>query len=83
MQSNSLSVYPNPNNGSFSIQLPEANVQDANLEVYDMMGNLVLSQRVVNQNKVELELESAAEGMYLVRLASDQGIWTGRFLKQN
>ncbi|MCB9190514.1 MAG: T9SS type A sorting domain-containing protein [Flavobacteriales bacterium] len=83
VQSNSLNVYPNPNNGSFSIQLPEANVQDANLEVYDMMGNLVLSQRVVNQNKVELELESAADGMYLVRLASDQGVWTGRFLKQN
>ncbi|MCB9185499.1 MAG: T9SS type A sorting domain-containing protein [Flavobacteriales bacterium] len=82
VQSNSLSVYPNPNNGSFSIQLPDANLQGGNLEVFDMMGNLVLSQRIIHQNKIDLDLESASDGMYLVRLASDQGVWTGRFLKQ-
>lgn len=81
--SKNLVIYPNPNNGSFSIQLPEINTNSVLIEVFDMLGNRVVRQSVVQTSKIELDLKTVSDGLYLIRMSSEGSFWTGRFLKQN
>ena len=78
---NQLSIYPNPSNGNFNIQIPTTGSDNMSLEVFDMLGNLVHQQSITSQSQASIDLKSASDGTYLVRLASDKAVWTGRFLK--
>ncbi len=69
---NSMSVYPNPNNGEFVISI-NANLGDVKIEVLDMQGRVVyLSQEnnVAAGFTSAVSLDEMANGMYLVRLTT-------------
>lgn len=78
---NDLSVYPNPNNGNFKVDIPETVRGQLNLEVYDILGNLVYQKAVNSQGSLRINLSDKADGTYLIRLASESNAWTGRILK--
>lgn len=69
-QLNGLAVYPNPNNGTFSVQFaPESN-EAVNIFVHDIRGREVYSKayqsnRLFNES---LQLGNAAAGIYLVTI---------------
>lgn len=65
-----VSLYPNPNQGSFMIQLSELR-QDANLQVFDMSGKEVYRSEVADPQgsyQERIELGDVASGMYFFRL---------------
>lgn len=60
----SLSIYPNPSNGTFFV----TNAFDSNMEIYDMTGNLVYSVANVKANQnTEVSLNNLSSGVYFVR----------------
>lgn len=64
-----LSVYPNPNTGSFYIQ-SEGNkeLKDANIQVFDMLGKMIkFNVNAIDNHKVKLELNTQSEGIYFVQ----------------
>jgi PKD repeat protein len=63
-------VYPNPNNGSFTIQMN--NIQDKQqLTVYNVLGQQVYAT-VLNQEKTSISLNTSA-GIYFYRIISLDG----------
>jgi hypothetical protein len=72
-----LSVYPNPNNGQFNIQLSLADEEVGHIEVFNVAGmrvhNEVLSSGI---NTVQLQV---AGGLYLYRVSvNNEPQWTGK-----
>lgn len=69
-------VYPNPNNGIFTIELPV----DAKLEIINALG-----QTVFNENKLygnyAIDLSSYQNGIYIIKLSSHQGKAVYRIIK--
>ncbi len=63
-----LSIFPNPNNGQFTIKFN--NAKDVKLEVYDVRGRSVLSQdyNVFGQFNETINLGSVQSGMYLLKV---------------
>ncbi|WP_250435558.1 T9SS type A sorting domain-containing protein [Hanstruepera flava] len=64
-----FALYPNPNNGQFTISLNSSN-PEINLSVYDIQGRSVLNNSFQNTgafNQV-INLENAQSGMYLVKV---------------
>ena len=63
-----LSIFPNPNNGQFTIKFN--NAKDVKLEVYDVRGRAVLSQdyNVSGQFNETINLGSVQSGMYLLKV---------------
>ncbi|MEN9994069.1 MAG: hypothetical protein RL762_726 [Bacteroidota bacterium] len=59
-------IYPNPNNGHFSILLPENN-GSAKLEVLDLNGRIIF-ESILNDRANELHLESLSSGTYWLRI---------------
>jgi uncharacterized repeat protein (TIGR03803 family) len=73
-KSTELNVYPNPNNGVFSIQ-SSANLGRSSIEIYNILGQLVYSN-ILNLSKgsdVEINLNDKPAGIYFYRVISEDG----------
>jgi hypothetical protein len=70
---NEVKVYPNPNNGSFIIELPTG-MEQANIAVLDMAGKVIVKQ-TANGSKVQVDLGSVARGMYMVNVTNGSEIF--------
>ena len=72
----SVKVFPNPNNGDFSLSYTLNEAQEVSLFVVDITGQVILSQDIVatsGENNHQLNLNKAAAGIYFVRLQTADG----------
>ena len=60
---NSISLYPNPNRGSFTLSTVNGQQSTNSFTISDMLGNIV-AHDVINSNQQSIELKDAAEGVY-------------------
>ena len=74
---NGLSLYPNPNKGQFSINLPE---EDCVIVVFNSLGQQVYSRQA--KGETTLNLEALNSGMYFVTVKSASGVSTLKFVKE-
>jgi len=68
-ESNDFVIYPNPNNGTFTIQLT-ATSSDVALNVHDLRGRLILSKNLKASGLIneQVSLKNAQTGIYLVAI---------------
>lgn len=70
-----IKVYPNPNNGQFTLSLSNLNTA-CNLEVYDVLGEKVY-QTKINSGNTEINLSNQPQGVYLYHAISETGNLVG------
>ena len=70
-----LSVFPNPSGSNVSVSFSK-NISKGELQLYNYLGEIVLSERVVNTGFVMLETEKLVKGIYLLKFVgvSDSGV---------
>jgi hypothetical protein len=79
----SVSVYPNPSNGLVTIDLQGSVAQQAKVEVYNAIGQVVLVKTFDSDaSKFDISLEGQASGVYSIRLIADGQTVTKRVVKQ-
>ena len=70
---NGVSVYPNPNNGSFTLGV-SANVGDLTIKITDMQGRVVYASVENNVNAgfvKQISLDTQSSGMYLMHIITN------------
>lgn len=75
----SFKVYPNPNDGFFYIQAEE--VTDFSVEIYNLSGQLLLSQPNIHSKLSALDIRSYPKGLYLIKVVTNEGITTKKLIK--
>lgn len=81
---NTLSIYPNPNNGQFTVSFGFTAETDVTVELTDMAGRVISS---VQQNNVtnfqqQIGSEDLAGGVYFVNIRTDEGVVTRKIVVQ-
>jgi hypothetical protein len=71
-----FSVYPNPSDGSFIIN---SNIENYNIELFDCIGNLVLSQNI-NEPNHPITLNNTTRGIYIIRIITEDKIYYSKLL---
>jgi len=66
-----VNLYPNPNNGEFTIQLPVVSHQ-LSVQVYNTLGEMVY-QTKITQGASHISLPNPVPGVYLYRITSTEG----------
>jgi hypothetical protein len=79
-QVSGVQLYPNPNNGSFTIE--SAGKGEKTMEVTDISGRLILSG-VIAGEKTEVNITTLANGVYYVKLRSEGAVETIKVVKNN
>jgi len=69
-------VYPNPNNGSFSIQSSAYIYQ---IEIINVLGSKVYHQ-LVNNTSFNIQLNNLSQGIYFVKVFTDKGTGLERII---
>ena len=72
-------VFPNPNTGEFTIEL--SNNSFKNIQIFDLMGRIVFSESSLN-NKIDVNINSLANGIYYVRVQSNNSVEVIKIVKQ-
>jgi len=68
-----IQLYPNPNAGSFTIEYPFAENENAQLEIVSINGKIVFKQNYSQlSDKITLDLTNLANGIYQVRLITEK-----------
>ncbi|MCB0820357.1 MAG: T9SS type A sorting domain-containing protein [Bacteroidetes bacterium] len=75
-----LTIYPNPARNQVFISLQADAAKTGTLELFDMYGKLVRVSNIILNNPNRIELTGLSSGIYFVKINSDSGIQTGRFV---
>ena len=66
-----MNLYPNPSNNNVTIEYAWKKSTDGNLEVYNMMGERILSQKLPHsQTATQLDISTLAQGIYTCKLSN-------------
>ncbi len=76
---NSISVYPNPTSGQFTIYNEQCTINS--VDVYDVYGKLISTTKV-EDTQVTLDINTYADGVYFARILTDKGVVTKRIVKK-
>lgn len=71
-------VYPNPSNGVFNIKCESIQ----KVEVMNIYGQMVVSMEV-DTNDLQIDLGDKAEGAYMLRIITNNGVVTKNLIKNN
>ncbi|WP_347925330.1 T9SS type A sorting domain-containing protein [Pontimicrobium sp. SW4] len=77
---NAFSISPNPGRNRLNLKLSKLN-SNATIEVFDVLGKRIYANRVNTITKT-VDASQWNNGVYLVRLTTDSGTQTKRFVKQ-
>lgn len=73
------SVYPNPSNGFFNLQLD--NTESLTVRILDVSGKVLRSETLAGSTVYRLNMENAPVGVYILELKTEQGKTFKRLIK--
>ena len=76
---NLIAIYPNPTNGKLTVS--GTGLQVSRIDIYDVYGKL-LQTLAVNDVVADLDVSGLPAGLYFLRIQTDNGAVTKRFVKR-
>ena len=80
-----ISIFPNPNSGLFYIDFKGDLLDNAQLEIYDLMGRRIVSEKMDIKAKFStslIDLSKSPNGHYIVKVITDNGVYLEELIKQ-
>jgi hypothetical protein len=68
-----IKLYPNPSNGMVNV---ESGSRIQKISVYNVLGEAVEASVTLKGNQAEMHMQNLAEGVYLVKITTEQGVVT-------
>jgi hypothetical protein len=75
-----ISAYPNPNNGSFTLNT--GTIEEKDIYVYDVLGKIVFQKNKVTEKTIDINIPSSPKGIYMVKVISDDRTETIKIINQ-
>lgn len=83
MERYELNLYPNPNNGSFTIEPHIVMEGDVQIRVFSTLGEMVWEHATSNLVKQAIDLSELQNGIYLMDIRSENKLAVKRFIIQH
>ncbi|MBP6455505.1 MAG: CotH kinase family protein [Chitinophagaceae bacterium] len=79
---NYVSVYPNPAQQKFAIDMQLNSTSAKQIEILDMLGNVIFNN-TTNKNKINIDCAKWQQGIYFVKISSKEGSATKKIVIAN
>jgi hypothetical protein len=74
-------IYPNPSRGDFTIHI-DSEFKNSLLEIYDMLGERIYSEGIINTSSKEIHLNMYPSGIYFVKVIEGENIYFEKIILQ-
>ena len=74
-----MGLYPNPNNGTFTLTVPSADASDANVVITDLIGRKVKEMAIQANQKIDINLGQQPAGIYFVTATVGNNKYVSKF----
>ncbi|MEZ4885237.1 MAG: T9SS type A sorting domain-containing protein [Chitinophagales bacterium] len=71
-----ISLFPNPNNGNFTLSLELKQAEEVDIEILDIMGRVQVKTRRRLKNTATFERHDLPSGLYFIRVSGKDWTWT-------
>ncbi|MFP4060526.1 MAG: T9SS type A sorting domain-containing protein [Bacteroidales bacterium] len=71
-------AWPNPSSGTFSLSLPDD--ENPLIEIFDLSGKRMPYTRGKNGNQMQVKLNTAKPGIYLIRMMANKQVYTTKII---
>ncbi len=81
--SSSITVYPNPSKGAFTLNLSNLKSENIEINIFDQLGRVVFTQDLSDNDQIgnySIDLTGETKGVYFLRVSSDKGIITRKLV---
>jgi hypothetical protein len=78
--SDKLLIYPNPASSKVTISIPNKSLNDAEVFIYNLNGQLILQQQMLDQQN-EINIEALEIGNYILKIRSHEGEFHQKLIK--
>jgi Secretion system C-terminal sorting domain len=75
-----LKIYPNPTMGIITISNTNGNIQNINIDIFNINGQLMQTQ-ILLEGTPELNIQNLSEGLYFLRITSGKGTAVTKIIK--
>ncbi|MCX6248558.1 MAG: DUF1566 domain-containing protein [Bacteroidetes bacterium] len=82
MKSGYILIRPNPATDFITVDLQQEFAENETLEIFNMLGQIVHTQKIMPGGAVKIGTGSLKPGLYNVKVKSSETIFTGKFSKQ-
>jgi hypothetical protein len=79
---NDISLYPNPTSTDITIKVSTINDLPNNIQVYNILGQNLLSKRISTAEDLKINASNLSKGMYFIRITKDYASITLPFIKK-
>jgi photosystem II stability/assembly factor-like uncharacterized protein len=69
-----FAAYPNPFSSEIKIQNVHGNLKIQSIEVFDLQGKIIVSQKNINQDTYTLATHNLPKGVYFIKIGSSKGV---------
>ena len=77
-----FTLYPNPTSGNFTlVQRNDKLCDNVNVDIYNMHGEKVLTDRMMGEKKHEFRFSEIPVGFYFVKVVADNYVETIKLIK--
>lgn len=80
MEMSMLTLYPNPTQGTLRIGNPEGS-ENGKVVIYNAAGRVAMEEPIHSGNVTHINAQKLPAGVYIVKIATQQRVWSGRFVK--
>ncbi|MES2838346.1 MAG: zinc-dependent metalloprotease [Bacteroidota bacterium] len=79
---NALNLYPNPNEGDFTIELAQEIGKKATISITDILGKEVVKNTVKIEKSMALNISNLNKGIYTLKIETDKQTFTKKVILQ-
>lgn len=82
LMKNNISIYPNPTTGQLTINFKKVrNFGKIHIQIQDITGKVLIEKSNLQQNE-ELDLSGFANGIYIIRIQTEEDVFTSKIVKE-
>jgi len=78
-----ISLYPNPNNGTFTLSYSQLSIPNSQFEIIDVLGRTVYTHYIYIEGKETIDVSGLSNGVYFYQLINNTETCRGKFVKAN
>jgi len=75
-----VQIYPNPNNGNFTVELNGLHNYNYDLEIVNLIGSVIFKEYGLRERKIRVDITDRSKGLYIVKIKQGANIFTRKVI---